>query len=77
VLSVEEIQQTVALILRCINAYEEVTQTSWLLELNVTELNDMIRLWMTGIEERTGLLPHPRMNKVISLSRQSVVILRL
>ena len=65
------------LIWGCINAYEEVTHTSWLLQLNITELNNMIRLWMTGIEERTGLLPHPRLNKIIiALPQQSVVILQ-
>jgi hypothetical protein len=47
----------VTLIWGCINAYEEVTHTSWLLQLNITELNNMIGLWMTGLEERTGLLP--------------------
>jgi len=46
------------------------THNSWPLQLNVTELNDMIRLWMTGIEERTGLLPHPPLNKAVSLSQQ-------
>jgi hypothetical protein len=61
-----------------INAYEEATRTSLLMQLNVLELKNRMRLWIIGTEERTGLMPLPRLSKIIKfLSLQSTFILEM